>query len=78
MISEFVAGYEGYWAVAICMFAAYLAFKQGEQQGVRLGIEATLAMLVANRAIKIKEDSTGEQIVTLPDNTPVTMHVKPK
>lgn len=44
-----LTGYEGYIAVAICLFCTWLGYKQGK----RNGIESTVDSMVALKLLKI-------------------------
>lgn len=78
MIAELVAGYEGYVAVTLALIVAYISWRKGRDDGTQHGIEATLHILEASKAIRIVTDSDGEQHIMLPDNTPLMMNATRK
>ena len=74
---EIIAGYEGYVGVGLVLLCCYLAWKNGHENGVMKGCDATLTLLHMNKAIRIVEDQNGEQHIMMPDgNTPITLDVK--
>lgn len=74
---ELIAGYEGYVAVALALFCCYLSWKNGFENGTVKGVDATLTLLHVNKAIRIVEDSDGEQHIMLPDGqTPITLDAR--
>ena len=58
---EITPGYEGYVGVGLVLLCCYPAWKNGHENGVMKGCDATLTLLHMNKAIRIVEDSTHEQ-----------------
>jgi len=76
---ELIAGYEAYVGTALVLLCCYLAWRNGHENGVMKGCDATLTLLHMNKAIRIVEDQNGEQHIMMPDgNTPITLDVEPK
>jgi hypothetical protein len=59
-----IAGYEGYIAIAICLFCTWLGYAQGKRQGIERALEGMISMkllrvldngeIVAGSALKQK------------------------
>ena len=73
---EMIAGYEGYVGVRLVLLCCSLAWKNGQENGIIKGCDATLTLLHLNKAIRIVEDHNGEQHIMMPDgSTPITTDV---
>ena len=63
---ELIAGYEAYVGIALVLLCCYpSAWKNGHENGVMKGCDATLTLLHMNKAIRIVEDQNGEQHIMI-------------